>query len=133
MGPPTSQHDAVDPVGTVLGWLAAWQVCDTGALVGYLTPDATYVSATAGSLSDLPRQFKVGCYLWQRASMESFRIEGTEEADRLALVHGRFVFDGLSRDGRAVSFPAAVTFVLRRGDGGWRILRYHESALPERG
>lgn len=116
----------------MFGWLTAWQVCDTDALVRYLTEDATYISAHAGPLAHLPRQFKIGCYLWQRAAMEGFRIDGVEEADRLAVVHGRFRFDGIARGGRVVTFPAVVTFVLRRDGEGWRILRYHESALPER-
>jgi len=120
----------VDATQTVLRWVDAWQRCDIDALLGYLTPDATYVSAHAGPITRLDRQFKVGCFLWERASTEGFRIDGAEQADRLAVVHGRFDFDGVARGGTAVAFPAVVTFVLRLTEEGWRIMRYHESALP---
>lgn len=115
---------------TIHAWADAWTKRDVEAVIALFTRDATYVSGMDGPIPDLPRAFRWAGRNWEEFTLTLHDVE-VEEAGDIALAEVGYSIDGRLQ-GRQVAYDAAVTFVLRRDGGGWRIRRFHESALTKR-
>ncbi len=120
-----------EPAEIVHRWVAAWLQLDATAVTDLFEPGATYVSGRDGELDQLGRRFQIAARRWRSVRIDEVSVDEAVTDAGLAVVAGRYRFWGTDRHDHEVAYSAAVTFVLRRQDGGpWRIVRMHESLLP---
>ena len=72
-----------------------------------------------GIKTDTPRKITIGEYATLILSDTAVRFAGFDEFGR-------------TKDGQMIETPARFTFVITKGDQGWRIRHFHSSLRPKR-
>jgi uncharacterized protein (TIGR02246 family) len=124
-----------DAMQVVQKWAAAFNASDVDAIVALYAPDAlflgtgsrTVVLETAGIrdyferalLTDRPRGAKLLSHSMRVMSDNSVVITGLDETSMV-------------RDGKTISSPGRVTFVVAKRGTEWKIVHFHRSGVPGR-
>jgi len=116
-------------------WAAAFNASNVDAIVALYAPDALFLGTGSRTVVRTPaeiRQYFERALLTDRprgAVLESHSIMATSD--------GTVVITGLDtttavRDGKTISNPGRVTFVIARRGAEWKIVRFHRSSVPGR-
>ena len=124
-----------DAMQVVQKWAAAFNASDVDAIVALYAPDAlflgtgsrTVVLEPAGIreyferalLTDRPRGAKLLSHSMRVMSDNSVVITGLDETSMV-------------RDGKTISSPGRVTFVVAKRGAEWKIVHFHRSGVPGR-
>jgi uncharacterized protein (TIGR02246 family) len=119
----------------VAKWAAAFNASNVDAIVALYAPDALFLGTGSRTVVRTPaeiRQYFERALLTDRprgAVLESHSIMATSD--------GTVVITGLDtttavRDGKTISNPGRVTFVIARRGADWKIVHFHRSSVPGR-
>jgi len=126
------EEDALELVGK---WAAAFSASDVDAIVALYAPDATFLgtgSRTVVLKTEEIRQYFERALLTggpHGAVLES--RTATVLSDSAVIVTGLDATSAV-RDGKTISSPGRVTFVIARRGAEWKIVHFHRSAMPGR-
>lgn len=127
-----SEEDALQVVAK---WAAAFNASDVDAIVALYAADAMFVGT--GSRSVVLKTAEIRQYFERALLTDRPRGAVLESRSVMALSNDVVVITGLDtttavRDGKAISSPGRVTFVVARRGGAWKIVHFHRSAMPGR-
>lgn len=122
-----------DALQVVEKWAAAFRASDVDAIVGLYAPDAMFLgtgSRTVVRTTEGIRQYFERALLTDRP-----RGAVLESHSAMVLSDGAVVVTGLDtttavRDGKTISSPGRVTFVIAQRAGTWKIVHFHRSPVP---
>ena len=114
-------------------WAAAFRASDVDTIVALYAPDAMFLgtgSRTVVRTTEGIRQYFERALLTDRP-----RGAVLESHSAMVLSDGAVVVTGLDtttavRDGKTISSPGRVTFVLARRGDAWKIVHFHRSPVP---
>jgi len=114
-------------------WAAAFRASDVDTIVGLYAPDAMFLGT--GS-RDVVRQ-TTGIRAYFERALLTDKPRGAVLLSRtvMALSPEAVVITGLDtttavRDGKTISAPGRVTFVLAKRGADWKIVHFHRSGMP---
>jgi uncharacterized protein (TIGR02246 family) len=124
-----------DAMKVVEKWAAAFNASDVDAIMALYAPDALFLGTGSRTVVTAPagiRQYFEQALLTDRprgAKLESHSI--------MAVSDGSVVITGLDvttavRDGKTITNPGRVTFVVARRGADWKIVHFHRSSVPGR-
>lgn len=116
-------------------WAAAFNASDVDAILALYAPDALFLGTGSRTVVTAPagiRQYFEQALLTDRprgAKLESHSI--------MAVSDGSVVITGLDvttavRDGKTITNPGRVTFVVAKRGADWKIVHFHRSSVPGR-
>jgi uncharacterized protein (TIGR02246 family) len=116
-------------------WAAAFRASDVDAIVALYAPDALFLGT--GSRTVVSKQEEIRQYFERALLTDRPRGAVLESRAVLALSDGTVVITGLDtttavRDGKTISSPGRVTFVVAKRGSEWKIVHFHRSAMPGR-
>ena len=124
-----------DALQVVQQWARAFNASDVDAIVALYAPDAMFLGT--GSRNVVLETAEIRQY-FERALLTD-RPRGAELLSRsvMTLSDGAVVITGLDRttavrDGKTISAPGRVTFVVARRGAEWKIVHFHRSGVPGR-
>ena len=124
-----------DALRVVESWAAAFNASDVDAIVALYAPDAMFLGT--GSRNVVLKTAEIRQY-FERALLTD-RPRGAELLSRsvMTLSDGAVVITGLDmttavRDGKTISSPGRVTFVVAKRGAEWKIVHFHRSGMPGR-
>lgn len=133
VAPPAAAGPEEDAMAVVSSWAAAFNASDVDAIVALYAPDAVFLGT--GSRAVVTDAAGIREY-FSRALLTD-RPRGAKLISHSArvLTDGSVVVTGLdettaTRDGRTISNPGRVTFVIARRGTAWKIVHFHRSGVP---
>ena len=124
-----------DALQVVAKWAAAFNASDVDAIVALYAPDAMFLGTGSRNVVLQPAEIR---QYFERALLTD-RPRGAELQSRsvMTLSDGAVVITGLDvttavRDGKTISSPGRVTFVVARRAAEWKIVHFHRSGVPGR-
>jgi uncharacterized protein (TIGR02246 family) len=116
-------------------WAAAFNASDVDAIVALYTPDAMFLGT--GSRTVTRSTAEIRQYFERALLTDRPRGAVLESHSIVAPSDGTVVITGLDsttavRDGKTITSPGRVTFVLARRGTDWKIVHFHRSAMPGR-
>jgi uncharacterized protein (TIGR02246 family) len=124
-----------DAMTVVQKWAAAFNASDVDAIVSLYAPDALFLGTGSRTvvldpagireyferalLTDRPRGAKLLSHSMRVMSDNSVVITGLDETTA-------------TRDGKTISNPGRVTFVVAKRGSEWKIIHFHRSGVPGR-
>ena len=124
-----------DALELVRKWAAAFSASDVDTIVALYAPDATFLGTGSRAVvlkSEEIRQYFERALLTggpHAAVLESRTVSVL--SDSAAIVTGLDETSAV-RDGKTVSSPGRVTFVVAKRGNEWKIVHFHRSAMPGR-
>jgi len=124
-----------DALQVVEKWAAAFRASDVDAIVALYAPDALFLGT--GSRTVVLETAGIRQYFERALLTDRPRGAVLESRSVMALSDGAVVITGLDvttaiRDGKTISSPRRVTFVLARRGAEWKIVHFHRSGVPGR-
>jgi uncharacterized protein (TIGR02246 family) len=124
-----------DALQVVEKWAAAFRASDVDAIVALYAPDALFLGT--GSRTVVRKTEEIRQYFERALLTDRPRGAVLESHSVLALSDGAVVITGLDttaavRDGKTISSPGRVTFVVAQRGAEWKIVHFHRSAVPGR-
>jgi uncharacterized protein (TIGR02246 family) len=124
-----------DAVQVVEKWAAAFRASDVDAIVALYSADAMFLGT--GSRTVVLTTAEIRQYFERALLTDRPRGVALESRSVMALSDGAVVITGLDtttavREGRTISSPGRVTFVVARRGAEWKIVHFHRSAVPGR-
>lgn len=122
-----------DALQVVEKWAAAFRASDVDAIVALYAPDAMFLgtgSRTVVRTTEGIRQYFERALLTDRprgAVLESH--SAIVLSDRSVVVTGLDTTTAV-RDGKTISSPGRVTFVIAQRGDTWKIVHFHRSSVP---
>jgi uncharacterized protein (TIGR02246 family) len=124
-----------DAMKVVEKWAAAFNASDVDAIVALYAPDALFLGTGSRTVVTAPagiRQYFEQALLTDRprgARLESHSIMAADD--------GAVVITGLDvttavRDGKTITNPGRVTFIVAKRGNDWKIVHFHRSSVPGR-
>jgi uncharacterized protein (TIGR02246 family) len=124
-----------EAMAVVQKWAAAFNASNVDAIVALYAPDALFLGTGSRTVVRTPaeiRQYFERALLTDRprgAVLESHSIMATSD--------GTVVITGLDtttavRDGKTITNPGRVTFVIAKRGTEWKIVHFHRSTVPGR-
>ena len=125
-----------DALKVVERWAAAFNASDVDAIVALYAPDALFLGT--GSRTVVRNPADVRQYFERALLTDRPRGAVLESRSVMAVSDGTVVITGLDtttavRDGKTISNPGRVTFVIARRGAEWKIVHFHRSSLPGQG
>ena len=124
-----------DAMQVVQKWAAAFNASDVDAIVALYSPDAVFLGT--GSRTVVLDAKGIRDY-FERALLTD-RPRGARLLSHAARVldDGAVVVTGLdettaTRDGKTISSPGRVTFIVAKRGAEWKIVHFHRSGVPGR-
>lgn len=126
-----------DALRVVEQWAAAFRASDVDAIVALYAPDATFLGT--GSRTVVLKTAEIRDYFERALLTDRPRGAVLESRSVTVLSDDAVVITGPDtttavRDGKTISAPGRVTFVIaRRGTGSaaaWKIVHFHRSGVP---
>ena len=117
-------------------WAAAFRASDVDAIVALYAPDAMFLGT--GSRTVVLTTAEIRQYFERALLTDRPRGAVLESRSVMTLSDGAVVVTGLDvttavRDGKTISSPGRVTFVVaKRGGTNWKIVHFHRSSVPGR-
>ena len=126
------EEDALQVVGK---WAAAFNASDVDAIVALYAPDAMFLGT--GSRTVVLKTAEIRQYFERALLTDRPRGAALESRSVMALSDGAVVITGLDattavRDGKTITSPGRVTFVIARRGAEWKIVHFHRSGVPGR-
>jgi uncharacterized protein (TIGR02246 family) len=126
------EEDALQVVQT---WAAAFNASDVDAIVGLYAPDAMFLGT--GSRTVVRTTAEIRDYFERALLTDRPRGAVLESRSIMATADGTVVITGLDmttavRDGKTITSPGRVTFVIAKRGTEWKIVHFHRSAVPGR-
>ena len=114
-------------------WAAAFNASDVDAIVALYAPDAMFLGT--GSQTVVRSAGEIRQYFERALLTDRPRGAVLQSHSIIALSEGTVVIAGLDtttavRDGKTITSPGRVTFVLARRGTDWKIVHFHRSAVP---
>ena len=114
-------------------WTKAFTDSDVDAIVKLYSSDALFLGTGSKSLVTRPEDIRK--YFEQALLNNRPRGATLGEHSAMVLTDSVVVVTGMdtvtgNRDGKTFSANGRVTFVVARRDGGWQIVHFHRSAMP---
>ena len=127
-----SEEDALQVVEK---WAAAFNASDVDAIVALYAPDATFLGT--GSRTVVLETADIRQYFERALLTDRPRGAALESRSVMVLSNDAVVITGLDattavRDGKTITSPGRVTFVVARRGREWKIVHFHRSAVPGR-
>ncbi len=122
-----------DALAVVEKWAAAFRASDVDTIVGLYSADAMFLGT--GSRAVVLKTAEIRDYFERALLTDRPRGATLESRSVMALSDGAVVITGLDmttavRDGRTISSPGRVTFVIARRGAEWKIVHFHRSSVP---
>jgi uncharacterized protein (TIGR02246 family) len=119
----------------VAKWAAAFNASDVDAIVALYAPDALFLGT--GSRTVVRNPAEIRQYFERALLTDRPRGAVLESHSAITLADGAVVITGLDRttavrDGKTLTSPGRVTFVVARRETEWKIVHFHRSAVPGR-
>lgn len=116
-------------------WAAAFRASDVDAIVALYAPDAMFLGT--GSRTVVRKTEEIRQYFERALLTDRPRGAVLESRSVMALSDGTVVITGLDtttavRNGKPISSPGRVTFVVARRGAEWQIVHFHRSSVPGR-
>jgi uncharacterized protein (TIGR02246 family) len=116
-------------------WAAAFRASDVDTIVALYAPDAMFLGT--GSRTVVLKTDEIRQYFERALLTDRPRGAVLESRSVMALSDGAVVITGLDtttavRDGKTISSPGRVTFVVARRGAEWKIVHFHRSGVPGR-
>jgi uncharacterized protein (TIGR02246 family) len=126
------EEEALQVVET---WATAFRASDVDAIVALYAPDAMFLGT--GSRTVVLRTEEIRQYFERALLTDRPRGAVLESRSVMALSDGAVIITGLDvttavRDGKTISSPGRVTFVIARRGAEWKIVHFHRSGVPGR-
>ena len=127
-----SEEDALQVVEK---WTAAFNASDVDAIVSLYAADAMFLGT--GSRTVVLKTAEIRQYFERALLTDRPRGAVLESRSVMALSNDAVVITGLDattavRDGKTITSPGRVTFVVARRGPEWKIVHFHRSAVPGR-
>ena len=127
-----SEEDALQVVEK---WTAAFNASDVDAIVALYAPDAMFLGT--GSRTVVLETADIRQYFERALLTDRPRGAALESRSVMVLSNDAVVITGLDattavRDGKTITSPGRVTFVVARRGPEWKIVHVHRSAVPGR-
>jgi len=124
-----------DALQVVEKWAAAFRASEVDAIVALYAPDAMFLGT--GSRSVVLKAAEIRQYFERALLTDRPRGAVLESHSVMALSDGAVVVTGLDmttavRDGKTISSPGRVTFVIAKRAAEWKIVHFHRSGMPGR-
>jgi uncharacterized protein (TIGR02246 family) len=122
-----------DALAVVERWAAAFRASDVDAIVALYSPDAMFLGT--GSRTVVRDTAGIRQYFERALLTDRPRGAVLESRSVMALGDGAVVITGLDtttavRDGKTITAPGRVTFVVARRGAEWKIVHFHRSGVP---
>ncbi len=136
VAPPALAGPEEDALQVIEKWAAAFRASDVDAIVALYAPDAMFLGT--GSRTVVLKTEEIRQYFERALLTDRPRGAVLESRSVMVLNDGAVVVTGLDtttavRDGKTISSPGRVTFVVaRRGGAEWKIVHFHRSGVPGR-
>jgi uncharacterized protein (TIGR02246 family) len=126
------EEDALQVVET---WAAAFRASDVDTIVALYAPDALFLGT--GSRTVVSRTEEIRQYFERALLTDRPRGAVLQSRSVMTVSDGAVVITGLDTttavcDGKPISSPGRVTFVVARRGAEWKIVHFHRSAVPGR-
>jgi uncharacterized protein (TIGR02246 family) len=122
-----------DALAVIDKWAVAFRASDVDAIVALYAPDAMFLGT--GSRTVVLKTAEIRQY-FERALLTD-RPHGAVLESRavMPLSDGAVVITGLDtttavRDGKTITSPGRVTFVIAKRGAEWKIVHFHRSSVP---
>jgi len=127
-----SEEDALQVVEK---WAAAFNASDVDAIVALYAPDAMFLGT--GSRTVVLKTPEIRQYFERALLTDRPRGAVLESRSVMALSNDAVIITGLDtttavRDGKTISSPGRVTFVVAKRGPEWKIVHFHRSGMPGR-
>lgn len=124
-----------DALQIVEKWATAFRNSDVDAIVALYAPDAMFLGT--GSRTVVRRTEEIRQYFERALLTDRPRGAVLESHSVMTVSDGAVVITGLDtttavRDGKTISSPGRVTFVVAKRGREWKIAHFHRSAVPGR-
>ena len=124
-----------DALQVVQKWATAFNASDVDAIVALYAPDALFLGT--GSRTVVRKTEEIRQYFERALLTDRPRGAVLESHSVMAVSDGAVVITGLDvttavRDGKTISSPGRVTFIVGRRGAEWKIVHFHRSAVPGR-
>jgi uncharacterized protein (TIGR02246 family) len=132
---PANAGPEEDALQVIEKWAAAFRASDVDAIVALYAPDALFLGT--GSRTVVNKTAEIRQYFERALLTDRPRGAVLESRSVMALSDGAVVITGLDtttavRDGKTISSPGRVTFVVAKCGAEWKIVHFHRSAVPGR-
>jgi uncharacterized protein (TIGR02246 family) len=124
-----------DAMKVVERWAAAFNASDVDAIVALYAPDALFLGTGSRTVVTAPADIRR--YFEQALLTDRPRGAKLESHSVMAASDGAVVITGLDvttavRDGKTLTNPGRVTFVVAKRGSDWKIVHFHRSSVPGR-
>ena len=124
-----------DALRLVEKWAAAFNASDVDTIVGLYAPDALFLGT--GSRTVVRKTEEIRQYFERALLTDRPRGAVLHSREVMALSDGTVIISGLDettsvRDGKTLSNPGRVTFIVAKRGADWKIVHFHRSSMPGR-
>ena len=124
-----------DALQVVEQWADAFNASDVDAIVALYAPDAMFLGT--GSRTVVLNTAEIRQYFERALLTDRPRGATLESRSVMTLSDGAVVITGLDvttamRDGKTITSPGRVTFVIAKRGAEWKIVHFHRSGVPGR-
>lgn len=124
-----------DAMQVVQRWAAAFNASDVDAIVALYSPDALFLGTGSRTVVVEPagiREYFERALLTDRPRGAKLLSHSSRVLDDGAVVITGLDETTLVRDGKTVSSPGRVTFIVAKRGAEWKIVHFHRSGVPGR-
>jgi uncharacterized protein (TIGR02246 family) len=124
-----------DAMQVIEKWAAAFNASDVETIVGLHAPDAMFLGT--GSRAVVRKTEEIRQYFERALLTDRPRGARLESHSAMVLADGAVLISGLDvttavRDGKPLSNPGRVTFIVAKRANEWKIVHFHRSSMPGR-
>jgi uncharacterized protein (TIGR02246 family) len=124
-----------DAMAVVNRWAAAFNASDVDAIVALHAPDALFLGTGSRTVVTAPAGLRQ--YFEQALLTDRPRGARLESHSAMVVNDDAVVITGLDvttavRDGKTLTNPGRVTFVVAKRGSEWKIVHFHRSSVPGR-
>jgi uncharacterized protein (TIGR02246 family) len=130
---PSAASPEEEALKVVERWAAAFNASDVDAIVALYAPDALFLGTGSRTVVQKPEEIR---QYFERALLTD-RPRGARLENRSVMAVGddSVVITGLDtttavRNGKTITNPGRVTFVIARRGAEWKIVHFHRSSVP---
>jgi uncharacterized protein (TIGR02246 family) len=128
------QEPQAAALAVIAAWTAAFNASDVDAIVGLYAPDAHFIGTSSSTVVTAT----AGIRAYFEAALLTRRPRGATLSgqtvlvlsDNTVLVTGLNTTTGV-HEGRTISNPGRISFVISRRGPRWQIVHFHRSAVPD--
>ena len=122
-----------DAFQVVERWAKAFTEADVDTIVSLYASDAVFIGTGSKTIVTKPEDIKKyfqGALLGSRRFVATFMESAVTAASETVVVVTAMDKLAMTADGKTTDLFGRVTFVVLKGDSGWKIVSFHRSAMP---